>query len=54
MFDAFVLLYLLKPLRPPVQIVWARVVESDKPVFTLLLGSAGAAAEGLHALFRLL
>jgi hypothetical protein len=29
----------------PISLVWARVVESEKPVFTLIFGFAGALAK---------
>jgi hypothetical protein len=30
----------------PVSVVWARIVESEKPVFTLIFGGAAALASG--------
>jgi hypothetical protein len=42
----FVGSFLLKPLMMrPISYVWARIVESDKPVFTLVFGFAGACAK---------
>ena len=38
----FVLEWLI---RKPTSVFWARLVESDKPVFTLLFGGAAAAAK---------
>jgi hypothetical protein len=35
--------YLLGPLQSPIMLVWARVIESEKPVFTLVFGGIGAA-----------
>jgi hypothetical protein len=50
----FVASYLLKPLHEAISLLWARVVESDKPIFTLLFGGAAAAAKAvewaIHAL----
>jgi hypothetical protein len=38
--------FLLRPLvMRPISLVWARVVESEKPVFTLIFGFAGALAK---------
>jgi len=41
----FVGSFLLRPLvMRPVSLVWARIVESDKPVFTVIFGGAAAVA----------
>ena len=41
----FVGSFLLRPfVMRPVSLIWARIVESDKPVFTLILGGAAAFA----------
>jgi hypothetical protein len=32
----------------PVNLVWRRIVESDKPVFTLTFGGAAAFCNGYH------
>ena len=41
----FVGSFLLRPLiMRPVSVVWARIIESEKPVFTLTLGGAAAFA----------
>jgi hypothetical protein len=42
--------YLLAPLQQLALTIWARIVDSDKPVFTLLFGGAGAAAECIEKL----
>jgi len=40
--------FLLRPLlMRPVSLIWARIVESDKPVFTLILGGAAAFATAI-------
>jgi hypothetical protein len=39
----FMTSYLLGPLQSPIMLVWARVIESEKPVFTLVFGGIGAA-----------
>jgi hypothetical protein len=39
--------FLLRPLQQPISTFWARVVESDKPVFTLVIGGGAAFAEAL-------
>jgi hypothetical protein len=44
----FVGSFLIKPLvMRPVNLVWRRVVESDKPVFTLVFGGAAAFATAI-------
>jgi hypothetical protein len=46
--------YLLKPLHGAFSTLWLRVVESDKPIFTLLFGGAAAAAKGIEAVIEAL
>jgi hypothetical protein len=46
--------YLLKPLYGVISTLWLRVIESDKPIFTLLFGGAAAAAQGFEAIVRAL
>jgi hypothetical protein len=41
----FVGSFFLRPLQRPIMTLWARVVESDKPVFTLLFGSTAVLAK---------
>jgi hypothetical protein len=48
----FVGSFLLKPLHQAISLVWARVVESDKPVFTLLFGGGAAAATAIEAVLK--
>jgi hypothetical protein len=44
----FVGSFLLKPLiMRPISLVWSRIVESEKPVFTLIFGGAGAFATAI-------
>jgi hypothetical protein len=44
----FVGSFLLRPLIiRPVSLVWTRIVESDKPVFTLIFGGAAAIATAI-------
>jgi hypothetical protein len=44
----FVGSFLLRPVvMRPTSLVWARIVESDKPVFTVIFGGAGALASAL-------
>jgi hypothetical protein len=44
----FVGSFLLRPLvMRPASLVWARIVESDKPVFTLTFGGAAAVASAI-------
>jgi len=44
----FIMAFCLKPLRDPIMTLWARVIESDKPVFTLLLGGTAALAKAIQ------
>jgi hypothetical protein len=32
--------------------LWARIIESDKPVFTLLFGGAGAIAKAIQGIAK--
>jgi hypothetical protein len=44
----FVGSFLLRPLiMRPISFVWARIVENDKPVFTLTFGGAAAFASAI-------
>jgi hypothetical protein len=50
----FVASYLLKPLHQAISSLWARIVESDKPIFTLLFGGGAAAAKLIEAVIQAL
>jgi hypothetical protein len=50
----FVSSFLLKPAQPLLMVLWARVVESDKHIFTLLFGGGAAAAKAVEWLIRTL
>lgn len=39
-------------LMNPASLIWRRIVESDKPIFTLAFGGIGAAASGLGAILK--
>jgi hypothetical protein len=44
----FVGSFLLRPLvMRPISLVWARIVESDKPIFTVIFGGAAAFASAI-------
>jgi hypothetical protein len=43
----FITSFLLKPLITLLSLIWARVDESDKPVFTLIFGGASALATAI-------
>jgi hypothetical protein len=43
----FLFSYVIQPLQNWVSTLWPRIVESDKPVFALLLGGIAAVAKGL-------
>jgi hypothetical protein len=44
----------LQTLKRPIMTVWARVIESDKPVFTLLFGGTAAVAKAIQEIFKAL
>jgi hypothetical protein len=48
----FVGSYLLKPLHRAISSLWARVVESDNPIFTLLFSGGAAAAKAIEAIIQ--
>jgi hypothetical protein len=50
----FMVSLLVKPLHRPIMTLWARVVESDKPVFTLLFGSAAALGKAIQGVIKIL
>jgi hypothetical protein len=50
----FILSYLLQPLQRPIMILWARVIESDKPVFTLVFGGTAALAKAIQEIIKIL
>jgi hypothetical protein len=50
----FMASFLLVPFRRPIMTLWARVIESDKPVFTLLLGGIAGFAEAGQRIAKIL
>jgi hypothetical protein len=49
----FVSSFLLRPLvMRPISLVWARIVESEKPVFTLIFGGAAAFATAISEMAK--
>jgi hypothetical protein len=50
----FIVSFLLKPLKNPIMTLWARVIESDKPVFTLLFGRTAALAKAIQEISKIL
>jgi hypothetical protein len=50
----FVSSYMLKPLHKVISVLWARIVESDKPIFTILFGGGAAAAKAVEAVIQAL
>jgi hypothetical protein len=46
---SFVISYLLKPLQTPLLALIARIIESDKPIFTLLFTGIAALAKAIEA-----
>ena len=49
----FILSFLLKPLQNAIMTLWARVIESDKPVFTLVFGGAAALAKAIQEIVKI-
>jgi hypothetical protein len=50
----FILSFLLKPLQIPIMTLWARVIESDKPVFTLLFGGIATIVKAVQEISKVL
>jgi hypothetical protein len=48
----FLFSYIIFPLRYVISTIWARIIESDKPVFTLIFGGAAAFANGISELVK--
>jgi hypothetical protein len=46
--------YIMMPLHKVILTLWARIVESEKPVFTLMFSGGAAAAKGIEAIIRAL
>ena len=49
----FIFLLLIKPFHAVIMTLWGRIVESDKPIFTMVLGSAAAFAKAFESLLNL-
>jgi hypothetical protein len=49
---AFLLSCLLRPVQDAILTLWARIVESDKPVFTLCFGGTAAIVKGLGEILK--
>jgi hypothetical protein len=52
LFLIFALLSCLAPFQHRVLVVWAAIVESDKPVFTFLLGGIAAVAKAIEEIMK--
>jgi hypothetical protein len=50
----FILTYALYPFRSIIMNIWLRVIESDKPVFTLVAGGATALIKSIQELAKIL
>jgi hypothetical protein len=48
MIGVFITSFFLKPLQNPIMTLFARIIESDKPVFTLLFGGTGAVVKAIQ------
>jgi hypothetical protein len=44
----FIASFFLRPLQRPIMTLWARIIESEKPVFTLLFGGIAAIAKAIQ------
>jgi hypothetical protein len=49
----FLFSYLLRPVRVPVMTIWARIIESEKPTFTLVFGGAAALLKAVQEVLKL-
>ncbi len=52
--SVFIASFLISPFQRPIMALWARVMESDKPVFTLVFSGAAGIAKGLEEIINLL
>jgi predicted outer membrane lipoprotein len=50
----FMLSFFLKPLQNAIMTLWVRVIESDKPVFTLVFGGTAALAKAIQEIAKIL
>jgi len=50
----FVGSFFMRPLKYPISLLWRRIVESDKPIFTMVFGGAAAVAKGVEEVVALL
>jgi hypothetical protein len=48
----FVGSFLLQILQRPIMALWARIIESDKPVFTILFSGAAAITKGMQEIIK--
>jgi hypothetical protein len=44
----FVASFFLRPLQRPIMTLWARIIESDKPVFTVVFGGGATLIKAIH------
>jgi hypothetical protein len=54
MMVIFIVSYLLKPLQSPIMQLWARIVESDTPIFTLLFGVVAGLGKAIEGIMKIL
>jgi hypothetical protein len=52
-YDIFILSFFLKPLQNAIMTLWARVIESDKHVFTLVFGGTAALANAIQEIIKI-
>ena len=50
----FIASFFLPTIQRPIMTLWARVIESDKPVFTLLFGGTAAVAKAIQEIVKVL
>jgi hypothetical protein len=48
----FLVSYILRPLHAAISTVWLRILESEKPIFTLCFGGVASIAKGLDAIVK--
>ena len=51
---SFFLLFVVHFFRVPISTLWLRIVESDKPVFTLIGGGIGAGVKAIQEIIKVI
>jgi hypothetical protein len=50
----FIISFLFQTLQRPIMTIWARIIESDKPVFTLVFGGIAGFGEAVRWIVKIL